>query len=171
MASNTTLPPFQHLDPISKQLVTVIQCHAAVSAFPDCPAAPPDPPWTLPFFLVGGIGLHHRLAFSVANSKLLQLVNIVAGYVHTNKISVLEIEPVQLITCLFRVHDILVHDKSGSLGVVCNALTYLSVAKVNIPSSFRVVKEPFTVQARTCQRDQRVLPGLRCSCDWVLVRL
>ena len=122
----------QHLNSTSKQLITVIQCHAAVSAFLDCPAAPPDPPWTLPSFLVGGIGLHHRLAFSVENATLLQLEDNVARYVHTNEISVLEIEPVQLITCLFRVHDILVHDKSGSLGVVRDALAYLPVAKVRL---------------------------------------
>ncbi len=47
----------------------IIQCRAAVSTFLDFPAAPLDPPWTLPSFPVGGKGLPQRLARPVPESR------------------------------------------------------------------------------------------------------
>lgn len=44
----------------------------------------------------------------------------------TNKIAVLEVEAVQLVAGLLRIHDILVYDEGGALGVVRNTLSDLA---------------------------------------------
>lgn len=44
----------------------------------------------------------------------------------TDKIAVLEVEAVQLVTRLLGVDHVLIHDKSGSLGVVRNTLADLA---------------------------------------------
>lgn len=54
-------------------------------------------------------------------------VTAVIGRPHTDEIAVLEVEAVQLVAGLLRVHDILEDDKSSALGVVRNALSHLAV--------------------------------------------
>jgi hypothetical protein len=44
----------------------------------------------------------------------------------TNEIPILEVEAIQLIACLLRIHDIFINDEAGALGVVRRALPYLS---------------------------------------------
>lgn len=46
--------------------------------------------------------------------------------VRTDEIAVLEVEPVQLVAGLLRVHDILVDDEGGAFGVVRDALADLA---------------------------------------------
>lgn len=46
---------------------------------------------------------------------------------HTHKVTVLEVEAVQLVTGLLRIHDILVDDKGRALGVGRNPLADLTV--------------------------------------------
>ena len=45
---------------------------------------------------------------------------------HTDEVSVLEIESIEFVACLFGVVHIFVDNICGALRVVCNALTYLS---------------------------------------------
>jgi hypothetical protein len=45
---------------------------------------------------------------------------------HTDEVSVLKVESIELIACLFGVVNVLVDDKSGTLRVVRNSLTYLT---------------------------------------------
>lgn len=45
----------------------------------------------------------------------------------TNKVSVLEIEPIQLVTGLLCIHHVLIDNKCGSLGVVRDSLADLAV--------------------------------------------
>ena len=49
-----------------------------------------------------------------------------SSYPRTNKISILEVEAIQLVAGLLGVHDVFKDDVGGALGVVCNALTYLA---------------------------------------------
>lgn len=49
----------------------------------------------------------------------------------TNKVSVLEVEPVQLIAGLFGIGNVLVNDECCSLGCVCNPLSNLA-AKTDV---------------------------------------
>ena len=44
---------------------------------------------------------------------------------HTDEISILEVEPVELIACLFGVVHVFIYDESSTLGVVRNALADL----------------------------------------------
>ena len=48
------------------------------------------------------------------------------GRVRTDKVTILEVEAVQLVASLLRVHDILVDDKGSALGVVGDALADLA---------------------------------------------
>jgi hypothetical protein len=48
--------------------------------------------------------------------------------IHTHEVSVLKVEPIELIACLFGVVDVLVYDECGALGVVCDALADLTAA-------------------------------------------
>jgi hypothetical protein len=50
--------------------------------------------------------------------------------IHTDQVSVLEVETIELIACLFGVVDVLVDDKSSSFGVVGDALANLAASKV-----------------------------------------
>lgn len=50
----------------------------------------------------------------------------------TNEITVLKVETVQFVTGLLRIHDIFIDYKSGTLGVVGNALTNLAVGWVSM---------------------------------------
>jgi hypothetical protein len=45
---------------------------------------------------------------------------------HTDKVTVLEIIPVQLVARLFCIHHVLIDDESGALGIGRNALSNLS---------------------------------------------
>jgi hypothetical protein len=49
--------------------------------------------------------------------------------VHTDEIAVLEVESVQLVAGLLRVHHLLIDDKCSPLGIVGDALPYLSVSR------------------------------------------
>ncbi len=49
----------------------------------------------------------------------------------TNEISILKVESVELITSLFGVHHVFIHHKGGSLGVIGNALAYLTAVSVS----------------------------------------
>lgn len=49
----------------------------------------------------------------------------------TNEITVLKVETVQFVTGLLRIHDIFIDYKSGTLGVVGNALANLAVGRVS----------------------------------------
>lgn len=51
--------------------------------------------------------------------------------VHTNQVSTLEVEAVQLVAGLFRIHDILIDNESSAFGVGGNALTDLSAECVS----------------------------------------
>lgn len=51
--------------------------------------------------------------------------------VHTDEVSVLEIESIELIACLFGVVHVFVDNKRGSLGVVCDTLTYLPMRRID----------------------------------------
>lgn len=55
---------------------------------------------------------------------------IIRDQSRTDKVSVLEVEPVELIACLFGVVDVLVDDECGPLGIVCNSLTDLSNSRI-----------------------------------------
>lgn len=44
----------------------------------------------------------------------------------TDKVSVLEVEPIELIACLFGVMNVFINHKRGALGVIGNSLSYLS---------------------------------------------
>lgn len=76
--------------------------------------------------------------------------------IHTHEVSVLKVEPIELIACLFGVVNVLVYDKCGALGVVCDALADLTAA-VSLdllrPDGFG----EHTGWAQTCQRDQRAV--------------
>jgi hypothetical protein len=48
-------------------------------------------------------------------------------YKRTNQVSVLEVESIELIACLFGVVDVFVDNKSGSFGVVRDSLADLTV--------------------------------------------
>ena len=45
----------------------------------------------------------------------------------TNEVSILEVEAVQFVTGLLCIHNILVDDEGGALGVVCDSLSDLAV--------------------------------------------
>ena len=62
-------------------------------------------------------------------------------HVHTDEISILEIEAIQLVAGLLGIHDIFKHDESGTLGIVRDALTYLTgfqsvVSQTTVSESF-----------------------------------
>lgn len=67
----------------------------------------------------------------------------------TNEISILEVEAVQLVTCLFRVHDIFVNYERGTFGAVGYTLPYLPA------SSFSCVPKTICFQ---CDQDD-----VRCT--------
>ena len=66
--------------------------------------------------------------------------------VHTNEIAALEIETIQFVARLLRIHDIFEDDKRRSLGVVGNALAdlaaassqYQSVLSYKIKDAYRI---------------------------------
>lgn len=47
--------------------------------------------------------------------------------VRTDKVTVLEVEAVQLVAGLFCVHDVFIDNKGSALGVVGDALSHLAV--------------------------------------------
>lgn len=51
--------------------------------------------------------------------------------IRTDEVSVLEVESIELIACLFGVVHVLVDNKCGSLGVVRNTLTYLPMRRID----------------------------------------
>lgn len=54
------------------------------------------------------------------------LCHLLRLMIQHDQISILEVEAIQLIACLFRVHDILVHDEGGAFGAVGGSLTDLA---------------------------------------------
>ena len=78
------------------------------------------------FSRVGGIELWKETKISTCRPPVLNMRN----QSHTNKVSVLEVEPVELIASLFGVVDVLVNDECGSLGRVGNTLADLSNDKM-----------------------------------------
>lgn len=65
----------------------------------------------------------------------------------TDQVSALEVEAVQLVAGLLRIHDILVDDESGALGVGGNALADLSVECVSRGSTMMMYSA--TMRERT----------------------
>jgi hypothetical protein len=60
---------------------------------------------------------------------------------HTNKVPVLEVVAVQLVAGLLRIHNILIDNEGGALGVARNALSNLTVSKSKQGASRRQVSE------------------------------
>lgn len=56
---------------------------------------------------------------------------------HTDKISVLEIESIELIACLFGVVNVFVYDKCGAFRIVRDSLTYLPESREISPCENR----------------------------------
>lgn len=54
---------------------------------------------------------------------------------HTDKVTVLEVEAVQLVARLFCIHHVFIDDEGGPLGIACNALSNLSAWGVNSSST------------------------------------
>jgi len=52
--------------------------------------------------------------------------------IRTNQVSVLEVEAIELIACLFGVMNVLVDNECGSLGVIRNTLADLSVSEITL---------------------------------------
>lgn len=49
----------------------------------------------------------------------------------TDEISVLEVEPVQLVTSLLSIHDILIDNKRSAFGISCNPLANLATLSIS----------------------------------------
>lgn len=84
---------------------------------------------------------------------------------HTNEVSVLEIESIELIACLFGVVHVLVDNKRGPLGVVRDTLTYLPdkgeqiMVKHGLFSLWQKLMLGYsrlTEWAQTCRKGRRV---------------
>lgn len=80
----------------------------------------------------------------------------------TDKVTALEVEAVQLVARLLRIHDVFIDNESSALCVGCNALADLAAGDISIlkPTADR---RPRTELARTCRRARRAPPVSRCS--------
>lgn len=63
----------------------------------------------------------------------------------TNKVTVLEIETVQLVARCLRVHNIFVDYKRGSLGVVCYSLANLTLTRSQHMKEFKNEIETYRI--------------------------
>lgn len=111
----------------------LIQFHVLVSTFQDSLVAPPNPLSTWPSSRAGDIILRRSRQGQHNHSTLGSEIERDQDHlVLTDEIPILEIEAVQLIACLLRVHDILVDHKCRALGVGCYPLTYLPAPPSNM---------------------------------------
>lgn len=81
----------------------------------------------------------------------------------TDKVTALEVEAVQLVARLLRIHDVFIDDEGSSLCVGRNALADLAAGDVSIEGDIKM-EMPRTEWARTCRRARRAPPVSRCSC-------
>lgn len=81
----------------------------------------------------------------------------------TDKVTTLEIEAVQLVARLLRIHDVFIDNEGSSLCVARDALADLATGDVSIEADIRP-EVPRTEWARTCRRARRAPPVSRCSC-------
>lgn len=84
---------------------------------------------------------------------------------HTDEVATLEVEAVQLVARLLRIHDVFIDDEGGALGVAGNALADLTVeaSAFTSESRARILSTQPTGSVRTCRRARRAPPVLRCS--------
>lgn len=81
----------------------------------------------------------------------------------TDKISILEIETIQLVTSLLSIHYIFVDNKSSAFGISCNTLPNLPASNVSQLATKLHVVLPLTAPVQICQIDRTVLLASRCS--------
>lgn len=84
----------------------------------------------------------------------------------TDKVTALEVEAVQLVARLLRIHDVFIDDEGSALCVAGNALADLAAGDVSIEAD-RISGVPRTGWARTCRRARRAPPVSRCSCKYL----
>ena len=107
---------------LTPEFRSIIQSRAPFSAFLNSPVVLPNPLLFSPSSLAGGIKLGPI-------SHTLQHIDLdwTSHAIRTDQIPILEIETVQLITGLFRVHDIFVHHERSTFGIIGYPLSYLTV--------------------------------------------
>ena len=76
----------------------------------------------------------------------------------TDKISILEVESVQLIARLLRIHHVLIDNECSALRIVRNALADLTAGKFRISRSWGWLEDGVerTGWGQICQTDRRV---------------
>ena len=84
--------------------------------------------------------------------------------VHTDKVAILKVEPVQFIAGLFCVHHVFIDHESGAFGVARNTLADLTVTRITLSPVLRSraysrhMGIGRTVQAQICQKGRKALP-------------